>query len=79
MSNEEQYEIQGEEGKLFHVLAVNDLENLPKIEEMILAAGFDGYAYALQNVDPKRDFERYNCFKLIDGPFIKIPELKSEG
>ena len=72
---EEQYEILNEPNKKFEVRAVNDLENCKTLEQQLLAKGYDGYVYALRNVDPEKNYEVYNCFKLIDGPFIKMPQI----
>jgi len=68
------YEIEGEPGKLFEVRARNDLENCPVLEASLINEGFDGCCYALVNCEDGKDYEVYNCYKLVDGPFIKMPQ-----
>jgi len=39
-----------------------------------LVNGFDGYCYALRNADVNKNYETYNCYKVIDGDFQKMPK-----
>ena len=64
------YKVEKQPGKLFYVVAVDELEDCPSLERWLLENHYDGYSYMLQNKDDANDL--LVCAKRIDGDFVQI-------
>lgn len=70
MSNDQAYKIENFPGKLFHVVAYDELDDCKVLEHWLLTNGYDGYTYMLQNINDSE--ELVPCIKKVNGDFVQM-------